>query len=51
MLQRGIAMHRLAEWILKGAAGLALAASLSACNLVITTEPTYSAADAAGAGI
>jgi hypothetical protein len=49
MLQRGIAMRRLAEWALKAGAGLALAASLSACNLVITTEPTYTAADAAGA--
>lgn len=42
-------MHRLAGWVLKGVAGLAMAASLSACNLVITTEPTYTAADAAGA--
>ncbi|NBB14890.1 hypothetical protein GVN21_05865 [Caulobacter sp. SLTY] len=42
-------MRRLGQWVLRGAAGLALAAGLSACNLVITTEPTYTAADAAGA--
>ncbi|HYE47729.1 MAG TPA: hypothetical protein VEA44_18320 [Caulobacter sp.] len=43
--------HRMTAMALKALAGLALAASLGACNLVITTEPTYSAADAAGAPV
>lgn len=37
--------HRITNRILTGLAGLGLAASLSACNMVITTEPTFLAAD------
>lgn len=37
--------HRITTWILKGLGGLGLAALLSACNMVVTTEPTFLAAD------
>lgn len=38
-----------AVWALKGLAALCLLASLSACNMVVTTKPTFFAGDAAGA--
>ena len=39
--------HRIARWVLKGLAAAGLAASLSACNMVVTTEPMFLAQDQA----
>lgn len=39
--------HRITSWVWRGLAAAALAASLSACNMVVTTEPTFLAQDQA----
>lgn len=39
--------HRITSWVLKGLAAGGLAASLSACNMVVTTEPMFLAQDQA----
>lgn len=38
---------RITTWALRGLAAVGLAATLSACNMVVTTEPTFMAADQA----
>ncbi|WGM39243.1 hypothetical protein [Caulobacter sp. NIBR1757] len=37
--------HRIVSWAFKGLAAAGLAASLSACNMVVTSEPTFLAED------
>ena len=39
--------HRITSWALRGLAAVGLAASMSACNMVVTTEPTFLAEDQA----
>lgn len=43
--------QRIVDWTLKGLAAAALSLGLSACNLVVTTEPTFAPSDAAGAPV